>query len=147
MMLTSRPADPGFLVIRPRPGPGGKRIRRAVDASLTYDLESYFPLRKIRVTLKATAPAQTPGDQLDQPARHAMGFGDREADRRGAWGQGALAGSRGGPGKGGGMRRLRVRLGLKQGAGDSTDLSHRLDQLVIEAEHASPRGRRRETHR
>ena len=58
MMLTSRPADPGFLVIRPRPGPGGKRIRRAVDASLTYDLESYFPLRKIRVTLKATAPDQ-----------------------------------------------------------------------------------------
>ena len=139
MMLTSRPADPGFLVIRPRPGPGGKRIRRAVDASLIYDLESYFPLRKIRVTLKATAPDQLKA--INSISLHATQW-DSEivkpiAEVRG--GQGGLLVLEAGP-EVVGMRRLRVRIGLKQGAGDSTDLSHRIDQLVIEAEHELPDG-------
>ena len=139
MMLTSRPADPGFLVIRPRPGQGGKRTRRAVDASLTYDLESYFPLQKIRVTLKATAPDQLKA--INSISLHAAQWNSEIvkpiAEVRG--GQGGLLVLEAGP-EVVGMRRLRVRLGLKQGAGDSTDLSHRIDQLVIEAEHALPDG-------
>ena len=50
LQLTSKPEQPGFLRMKPRPG---KRVR----SSLTWRFESYFPLESVNVTLDAAAPS------------------------------------------------------------------------------------------
>ena len=49
LKLTSRPDEPGFLTVKTEP-------RRAVQSSLVYRFESYFPLESVEITLDAAAP-------------------------------------------------------------------------------------------
>jgi len=138
LKLTSRPAEPGFLVIRPRPGHGRKSARRPVDVSLTYELRSHFPLRRIRVHLDATAPRELGASNTlsllpsgwksigVKPIAEVTGTGDdglvlelgpdRLRNRHGAL----------------------LRIVMRQSRGDSDNLAHRLDRLVIECEHQPP---------
>lgn len=50
LKLTSRPEEPGFLLMKTTPG-------RKAQASLRYRFESYFPLESVHVTLDGAAPA------------------------------------------------------------------------------------------
>jgi hypothetical protein len=50
LQLTSKPEQPGFLRMSPQSG-------QAVNASLTWRFDSYFPLERVRVTLDAAAPS------------------------------------------------------------------------------------------
>ena len=52
LKLTSRPDEPGFLLAKTVAG-------QAVQASLVYRFESYFPLQRVQVTLDAAAPTAT----------------------------------------------------------------------------------------
>ena len=138
LMVTSRPAKPGFLVIRPRPRQA-KSVRRPVAASLTYYMKSYFPLKSVKVSLKASAPKNLgaknritistsefetmPVESITQsnqsnivPVLLEAKFSSKQ-----------------------GVRDAFVTLKMSQTNGSSVDLSHRLDELVIECEHFPPK--------
>ena len=48
LKLTSRPEEPGFLVLKTEKG-------KPTSASLVYRFESYFPLESVEITLDAAA--------------------------------------------------------------------------------------------
>ncbi|MBB75855.1 MAG: hypothetical protein CMJ75_15215 [Planctomycetaceae bacterium] len=145
LQLSSLPHPPGFLVIRPRPTATETVVQRAVATSLTYRLHSYFPLRKVKVRLAATAPLelgaqntitlQQPGGGPDsEPLRvvRSVTGGDGEGQRSASLqlhaGTELLQGA----------QDLLVTLRMTQQRGDSGNLAHRLDQLIIECEHQPP---------
>ena len=136
LMLTTRPAEPGFLVLRPRPRDSAKP--RKVDASLTYHLRSYFPLKHVRVRLGATAPAALGArteialtrdeSGRDWPLVGKLVDADNvkpliiEADSD------VLQGT----------RSVYIQVRARQQKGDPRSLNHFLDDLQIECTHEAP---------
>ncbi len=138
LMLTSRPAEPGFLVVRPRPGPGARRVQRPVTASLTYHLDSYFPLKSLRVTLKGTAPVAL--GAINSVSLLSSEWNGETVTRlkEGKSSKSGTLAFAAGPNELKGAKQLSVRVEMSQKNGDSHNLSHRIDDLVIEAEHVEP---------
>lgn len=138
LMLTSRPAQPGFLVVRPRPRAKQPAGPRKVDASLTYHLRSYFPLKQVRVQLHATAPSALGArteialtrDELGRAWPMAKELVDTDDVK-------SLV-LEAGPDKLQGTRDIYVRVRAQQAMGDSQSLRHFLDNLRIECIHEPP---------
>ena len=140
LMLTSRPATPGFLVVRPRPK-SGRAVQRSVRTSLTYHLKSYFPLKKVRVRLRATAPrAVGAKNSIALSTSEFAGPSAKLVEQSNQEELGTLL-LQAGPATLRGSRDVFVTLRMAQKKGRSDILTHRLDQLVFECEHQPPKPR------
>ena len=138
LMLTSRPAEPGFLVVRPRPREAKPSRPSKVDASLTYHLRSYFPLKQVRVQIEATAPSALGArteialtrDELGRDWPVAKELIDSDDVK-------PLV-IEAGPDDLQGTHDVYVRVRARQATGDPQSLSHFLDNLQIECIHEPP---------
>ena len=137
LMLTSRPAEPGYLVVRPRPESQGE-TRRPVDTSLTYHLNSHFPLKQVLISLRATAPTALGATNSMSVSTHELAENpDQQVEQTDQDMAGTLQ-LQVGPEILHGSRDLFVTVRMTQQMGSSDNLSHRLDQLLFECENIPP---------
>ncbi len=138
LMLTSRPAEPGFLVVRPRPSEARPAGPGEVDASLTYHLHSYFPLKQVRVRLEATAPLALGARTEIALTRDELGHDWPVAKELVDTDDVKPLVIEAGPDDLQGTHDVYVRVRARQATGDPQSLSHFLDNLQIECIHEPP---------
>tara|TARA_B100000029_G_scaffold392385_1_gene389383 strand:+ start:88 stop:1989 length:1902 start_codon:yes stop_codon:yes gene_type:complete len=138
LKLASRPAEPGRLIVRPHSLDGRSAGHRAVEATMTYHLHSYFPLKRVRAELRASAPRGLAARTEISLTRDELGR-NQSLTRQ-------LVNSddvqslvlEAGPAELDGTRDVYVRIRVQQGKGHPQSLDHVLDHLQFECVHEAP---------
>lgn len=130
LQLTSRPQQPGFLRLKPRPG-------NHVRASLTWRFESYFPLESVKVTLDAAAPSATGCRNTLAITTEELGgnWPHRVEQARADEIQSVVLNL---PDKLRGKREFYVRLDMESNADGNGLPGNQIDRLRVECVHQSP---------
>lgn len=130
LTLTSKPRQPGFLLMKPK---RGKRVR----AALTWRFESYFPLERVKVGLHAAAPSDAGCRNTLEITTDELGRNwPHQVEQTNAEGLQTLVLNV--PEQLRGKRAFYVRMEMENEAEDSGLPGNRIDQLYVETVHRAP---------